>query len=124
MTEVMNSLEPGTEDFSGGGAEADQAAIFPDTHERYPKLSKRLPSIVVEPMDGAEVESGELRWPPDEPSSPDGQTERPSADEQTERPSADEQTERQSADEQTADEDQSNVDADQEASGAEIQDSN
>ncbi|XP_028421799.1 protein LBH [Perca flavescens] len=133
MTEVMNSLEPGTEDFSGGGAGADQAAIFPDTHERYPKLSKRLPSIVVEPMDGAEVESGELRWPPDEPSSPDGQTERPSADEQTERQSADEQTERQSADEQTerqsadeqtADEDQSNVDADQEASGAEIQDSN
>ncbi|XP_078133983.1 protein LBH-like [Sander vitreus] len=124
MTEVMNSLEPGTEDFSGGGAGADQGALFPDTHERYPKLSKRLPSIVVEPMDGAEVESGELRWPPDEPSSPDGQTERPSADEQTERPSADEQTERQSADEQTADEDQSNVDADQEASEAEIQDSN
>ncbi|XP_031136327.1 protein LBH [Sander lucioperca] len=124
MTEVMNSLEPGTEDFSVGGAGADQGALFPDTHERYPKLSKRLPSIVVEPMDGAEVESGELRWPPDEPSSPDGQTERPSADEQTERPSADEQTERQSADEQTADEDQSNVDADQEASEAEIQDSN
>ncbi|KAJ4939619.1 hypothetical protein JOQ06_029063, partial [Pogonophryne albipinna] len=71
MTEVMNSLEPGTEDFSGGGAAADQGAIFPDTHERYPKLSKRLPSIVVEPTDGAEVESGELRWPPDEPSSPD-----------------------------------------------------
>uniref|UniRef100_A0A3Q4BZN7 LBH domain-containing protein n=1 Tax=Mola mola TaxID=94237 RepID=A0A3Q4BZN7_MOLML len=69
MTEVMNSLEPGTEDFGGGGAAADQG-ICPDTHERYPKLSKRLPSIVVEPTDGAEVESGELRWPPDEPSSP------------------------------------------------------
>ncbi|XP_061742176.1 LBH domain-containing protein 2-like isoform X1 [Nerophis ophidion] len=47
--------------------------IFPGPHERHPKLSKRLPSIVVEPTDGAEVESGELRWPP-EPSSPDAQT--------------------------------------------------
>uniref|UniRef100_A0A3B4GN71 LBH domain-containing protein n=1 Tax=Pundamilia nyererei TaxID=303518 RepID=A0A3B4GN71_9CICH len=82
MTEVMNSLEPGTEDFSGGGAGGDQ--IFPDTHERYPKLSKRLPSIVVEPTDGSEVESGELRWPPDDPSSADAQTERKRTDEQTE----------------------------------------
>lgn len=57
--------------------------LFPDTHERFPKLSKRLPSIVVEPTDGAEVESGELRWPPDEPSSGDAQAERPSEDEQT-----------------------------------------
>lgn len=48
--------------------------IFPDTHERYPKLTKRLPSIVVEPTDATEVESGELRWPPDEPGSPDAQT--------------------------------------------------
>ncbi|XP_034091138.1 protein LBH [Gymnodraco acuticeps] len=104
MTEVMNSLEPGTEDFSGGGAAADQSAIFPDTHERYPKLSKRLPSIVVEPTDGAEVESGELRWPPDEPSSPDGKTERKRAEKQT------------------ADEYQSNVDVDEEASAAEMQD--
>ncbi|KAG2457636.1 LBH protein, partial [Polypterus senegalus] len=43
--------------------------IFPDTHERYPKLSKRLPSIVVEPTESGEVESGELRWPPDDVSS-------------------------------------------------------
>ncbi|XP_022606625.1 protein LBH [Seriola dumerili] len=106
MTEVMNSLEPGTEDFSGGGAGGEQATLFPDTHERYPKLSKRLPSIVVEPTDGAEVESGELRWPPDEPSS------------------ADAQTERQSAEEQTADEEQSSVGVDEEASEAETQDSN
>uniref|UniRef100_UPI0037E9979E protein LBH-like n=1 Tax=Semicossyphus pulcher TaxID=241346 RepID=UPI0037E9979E len=106
MTEVMNSLEPATEDFSGGGAAADQDAIFPDTHERYPKLSKRLPSIVVEPMDPAEVESGELRWPPDEPTSPDGKTGR------------------QSAGEQTAGEEQLNVDVDEEASAAEMQDSN
>uniref|UniRef100_A0A3P8W8W1 LBH domain-containing protein n=1 Tax=Cynoglossus semilaevis TaxID=244447 RepID=A0A3P8W8W1_CYNSE len=86
MTEVMNSLEPGAEDFCGGGAgggeEAVSFKIFPDPHERYPKLSKRLPSIVVEPTDGAEVESGELRWPPDEPSSPDAQTERQSVMEQ------------------------------------------
>lgn len=106
MTEVMNSLEPGTEDFSGGGAGADQDAMFPDTHERYPKLSKRLPSIVVEPTDGAEVESGELRWPPDEPSSPDAQTGRPSAEDET------------------ADEEQSSAAADEEASGPEVQDSN
>lgn len=51
--------------------------MFPDTHERYPKLTKRLPSIVVEPMDASEVESGELRWPPDEPGSHDAQGERP-----------------------------------------------
>ncbi|XP_059209721.1 protein LBH-like [Centropristis striata] len=103
MTEVMNSLEPSTEDFSGGGAGADQGAIFPDTHERYPKLSKRLPSIVVEPTETAEVESGELRWPPDEPSSPDAQKARPGAEEQT------------------ADEEQPDVGVDEEA---EIQDSN
>lgn len=36
---------------------------------------------MVEPTDGAEVESGELRWPPDEPSSPDAQTERARAEE-------------------------------------------
>ncbi|XP_061842797.1 protein LBH [Nerophis lumbriciformis] len=72
MTEVMNSLESGSDDF-GGAAGGDQNTIFPGPHERHPKLSKRLPSIVVEPTDGAEVESGELRWPP-EPSSPDAPT--------------------------------------------------
>ncbi|XP_056152234.1 protein LBH-like isoform X2 [Lampris incognitus] len=69
MTEVMNSLEPGKEDFSGGDEEQSQGAA--SFQERYPKLTKRLPSIVVEPTDGAEVESGELRWPPDEPSTSD-----------------------------------------------------
>uniref|UniRef100_A0A8D0EM90 LBH domain-containing protein n=1 Tax=Strix occidentalis caurina TaxID=311401 RepID=A0A8D0EM90_STROC len=39
---------------------------FPDSREKYPKLSKRLPSIVVEPTESGEVESGELRWPPDD----------------------------------------------------------
>lgn len=43
--------------------------VFPDSLERFPKLSRRLPSIVVEPTDGGEVESGELRWPPDDDSS-------------------------------------------------------
>ncbi|KAM4542674.1 uncharacterized protein PAE49_019182 isoform 2-T2 [Odontesthes bonariensis] len=106
MTEGMNSLEPGTEDFSGGGAGGDQDSIFPDTHERYPKLSKRLPSIVVEPIDAAEVESGELRWPPDEPSTPEAQTER------------------RTADKQTADEEEANAGVDEEASGVEMQESN
>uniref|UniRef100_A0A8C4ZVA4 LBH domain-containing protein n=1 Tax=Gadus morhua TaxID=8049 RepID=A0A8C4ZVA4_GADMO len=42
----------------------DVPQMFPGPNERVPKLSKRLPSIVVEPMDSSEVESGELRWPP------------------------------------------------------------
>lgn len=96
----MNSLEPATEDFSGGGAAADQDTI------RYPKLSKRLPSIVVEPTETAEVESGELRWPPDEPSSPDAKSGR------------------QGAEGQTADEEALNVDVGEEALGAEMQDAN
>lgn len=41
--------------------------IFPDPSdfERCCKLKDRLPSIVVEATEG-EVESGELRWPPEE----------------------------------------------------------
>lgn len=35
---------------------------------------------MVEPTDATEVESGELRWPPDEPGSPDAQTGRQSAE--------------------------------------------
>uniref|UniRef100_A0A3B3Q898 Protein LBH-like n=1 Tax=Paramormyrops kingsleyae TaxID=1676925 RepID=A0A3B3Q898_9TELE len=69
MTQVMNTCEPGMADFSGGSTSEDQAMsfqVFPDSHDRYPKLSKRLPSIVVEPTEGGEVESGELRWPPDD----------------------------------------------------------
>ncbi|XP_071772942.1 protein LBH [Centroberyx gerrardi] len=63
MTEVMNTC-----DSAVGGATGDEGMsfqIFPDSHERFPKLTRRLPSIVVEPTDG-EVESGELRWPPDD----------------------------------------------------------
>uniref|UniRef100_A0A3P9DU93 Protein LBH n=2 Tax=Haplochromini TaxID=319058 RepID=A0A3P9DU93_9CICH len=87
MTEVMNSLEPGTEDFIS----VFLIQFLPhycsftcgthNTHERYPKLSKRLPSIVVEPTDGSEVESGELRWPPDDPSSADEQSSEGGAEE-------------------------------------------
>ncbi|KAL4656365.1 hypothetical protein GN956_G5741 [Arapaima gigas] len=69
MTEVMNTCEPPMEDFSAAGGPEEQAItfqIFPDSHDRYPKLSKRLPSIVVEPTESGEVESGELRWPPDD----------------------------------------------------------
>ncbi|AWP15987.1 putative protein LBH-like [Scophthalmus maximus] len=110
MTEVMNSLEPGTEDFIGGGAGGDEGTIFSDARERYPKLSKRLPSIVVEPTDGAEVESGELRWPPDEPSPPDEiQTGRRGAEEE---------------EEEAADEEPPSAGEQDEASGAEMQDSN
>lgn len=34
--------------------------------ECFLKLSRCVPSIVVEPTEGGEVESGELRWPPDD----------------------------------------------------------
>ncbi|XP_048830027.1 protein LBH [Brienomyrus brachyistius] len=78
MTEVMNTCEPGMGDFSGSSTAEDQDMsfqVFPDSHDRYPKLSKRLPSIVVEPTEGGEVESGELRWPPDDLTSTEGPSE-------------------------------------------------
>ncbi|XP_041951665.1 protein LBH [Alosa pseudoharengus] len=82
MTEVMNTCESAVGDFGVAGAQGDQSIsfqIFPDSHERFPKLSKRLPSIVVEPTEGGEVESGELRWPPeDEMSSGDEDPQVPS----------------------------------------------
>ncbi|XP_041814932.1 protein LBH [Chelmon rostratus] len=57
-------------DVVGGASEEDPMAFqVSDSAERFPKLSRRLPSIVVEPTDGGEVESGELRWPPDDVSS-------------------------------------------------------
>ncbi|XP_076613205.1 protein LBH isoform X2 [Chaetodon auriga] len=66
MTEVMNTC-----DVVGGVSGEDPMAfqVFTDSVEHFPKLSRRLPSIVVEPTDGGEVESGELRWPPDDISS-------------------------------------------------------
>uniref|UniRef100_A0AAY4CXL3 Protein LBH n=1 Tax=Denticeps clupeoides TaxID=299321 RepID=A0AAY4CXL3_9TELE len=65
-----------TEVFSGGATEDMRLCpskdhltvqIFPDPSDfqRCCKLKDRLPSIVVEVTDG-EVESGELRWPPEE----------------------------------------------------------
>ncbi|KAI4902131.1 hypothetical protein NFI96_025539, partial [Prochilodus magdalenae] len=74
MTEVINTPEHTRGDLAVGGdsGEGDVSLqlsfcvqIFQDVHERHPKLSKRLPSIVVEPSEG-DVESGELRWPPDD----------------------------------------------------------
>ncbi|TRY59330.1 hypothetical protein DNTS_033557, partial [Danionella cerebrum] len=66
MTEVMKSCDPAVGDFSASEEQNISFQIFPDSHERFPKLSKRLPSIVVEPTESGEVESGELRWPPDD----------------------------------------------------------
>ncbi|XP_036398991.1 protein LBH [Megalops cyprinoides] len=103
MTEVMNTCEPAMEDFNVAAASEDQSIsfqIFPDSHERYPKLSKRLPSIVVEPTESGEVESGELRWPPDDLSPGDTPGEAPpSAHSQ----SADEELSQDSKDSREAD---------------------
>ncbi|XP_069772573.1 protein LBH isoform X2 [Narcine bancroftii] len=72
MTEVMSSCEPVMEDFTLNPTSEEGRLpfqIFPDPlekSERFPKMTKRLPSIVVEPTECGEVESGELRWPPDE----------------------------------------------------------
>ncbi|XP_072847236.1 protein LBH isoform X2 [Pogona vitticeps] len=66
MTEVMNA--PSMDEI-GLSPRKDGLSyqIFPDPSDfdRYCKLKDRLPSIVVEPTDG-DVESGELRWPPEE----------------------------------------------------------
>ncbi|KAH0620343.1 hypothetical protein JD844_020655 [Phrynosoma platyrhinos] len=69
MTEVMNTREPVMEEFTLSQPEEEggtSSQAFPEAHEKYPKLSKRLPSIVVEPSEMGDVESGELRWPPDD----------------------------------------------------------
>ncbi|XP_039980519.1 protein LBH isoform X2 [Xiphias gladius] len=67
MTELMTTCESAVGGASGENTVALQ--VFPDSVEPFPKLSRRLPSIVVEPTHGEEVESGELRWPPDDVSS-------------------------------------------------------
>ncbi|XP_063295692.1 LBH domain-containing protein 2 [Pelobates fuscus] len=69
MTEVINTCDPAMEEFTLSappGAEGNTVQIFPDSHEKHPKLTKRLPSIVVEPTESGDVESGELRWPPED----------------------------------------------------------
>ncbi|XP_042624508.1 protein LBH-like [Cyprinus carpio] len=86
MTDIMNNPEHSRQDFtvSDTGEQGVSFQIFPDAQERHPKVFKRLPSIVVEPTEG-EVESGELRWPPDDLRStdPSGQTHTPTSASQT-----------------------------------------
>ncbi|KAL3052007.1 hypothetical protein OYC64_004710 [Pagothenia borchgrevinki] len=61
MSQVMNTSD------SVGGASGEE--VVPLQVECFPKLWRRVPSIVVQPTDGGQVESGELRWPPDDISS-------------------------------------------------------
>ncbi|XP_040188073.1 LBH domain-containing protein 2 [Rana temporaria] len=79
MTEVINTCEPTPmEEFKlspATGAEGLTVQIFPDSHDKHPKLTKRLPSIVVEPTESGDVESGELRWPPEDISPTDDKRE-------------------------------------------------
>ncbi|XP_061552619.1 protein LBH isoform X1 [Phycodurus eques] len=67
MTEVMINSTPMDDMRLSPSKDRLSFQIFPDPSdfERCCKLKDRLPSIVVEPTDG-EVESGELRWPPEE----------------------------------------------------------
>ncbi|XP_062379075.1 protein LBH [Sardina pilchardus] len=68
MTEVILSSTGPMEDIRLSPTKAGLTfQIFPDPSdfERCCKLKDRLPSIVVEATEG-DVESGELRWPPEE----------------------------------------------------------
>uniref|UniRef100_A0A672M4F9 Protein LBH n=1 Tax=Sinocyclocheilus grahami TaxID=75366 RepID=A0A672M4F9_SINGR len=67
MTDVMISATPMDDMMLSPSKDRLTFQIFPDPSdfERCCKLKDRLPSIVVEPTEG-EVESGELRWPPEE----------------------------------------------------------
>ncbi|XP_027856576.1 protein LBH isoform X1 [Xiphophorus couchianus] len=67
MTEVMLSNTPMEDMRLSPSKDRLSFQIFPDPSDfdRCCKLKDRLPSIVVEPTEG-EVESGELRWPPEE----------------------------------------------------------
>ncbi|NWI45620.1 LBH protein, partial [Picathartes gymnocephalus] len=67
MTEVMMSTPAMDEIGLSPRKDGLSYQIFPDPSDfdRYCKLKDRLPSIVVEPTEG-DVESGELRWPPEE----------------------------------------------------------
>ncbi|KAL0969665.1 hypothetical protein UPYG_G00230470 [Umbra pygmaea] len=67
MTEVIISSPPMDDMRLSPSKDRLSFQIFPDPSdfERCCKLKDRLPSIVVEPTEG-EVESGELRWPPEE----------------------------------------------------------
>uniref|UniRef100_A0A674MQG7 Protein LBH n=1 Tax=Takifugu rubripes TaxID=31033 RepID=A0A674MQG7_TAKRU len=67
MTEVMINSTPMEDMRLSPSKDRLTFQIFPDPSDfdRCCKLKDRLPSIVVEPTEG-EVESGELRWPPEE----------------------------------------------------------
>lgn len=67
MTEVMMSTPAMDEIGLSPRKDGLSYQIFPDPSDFdcYCKLKDRLPSIVVEPTEG-DVESGELRWPPEE----------------------------------------------------------
>ncbi|XP_035466393.2 protein LBH isoform X1 [Scophthalmus maximus] len=67
MTEVMINSTPMEDMRLSPSKDRLSFQIFPDPSDfdRCCKLKDRLPSIVVEPTEG-EVESGELRWPPEE----------------------------------------------------------
>lgn len=67
MTDVMISSTPMEDIRLSPSKDRLTFQIFPDPSdfERCCKLKDRLPSIVVEATEG-EVESGELRWPPEE----------------------------------------------------------
>ncbi|RXN17881.1 LBH-like protein [Labeo rohita] len=67
MTDVMISATPMDDMRLSPSKDRLTFQIFPDPSdfERCCKLKDRLPSIVVEPTED-EVESGELRWPPEE----------------------------------------------------------
>ncbi|KAM9476567.1 protein LBH [Clarias gariepinus] len=67
MTEVIISSTPMEDIRLSPSKDRLTFQIFPDPSdfERCCKLKDRLPSIVVEATEG-EVESGELRWPPEE----------------------------------------------------------
>uniref|UniRef100_A0A8D3C977 LBH domain-containing protein n=1 Tax=Scophthalmus maximus TaxID=52904 RepID=A0A8D3C977_SCOMX len=62
-TEEMSGQDPNCEDMQRKDQRlAFQASLNSPDHGRG---KERLPSIVVEPTELSEVESGELRWPPE-----------------------------------------------------------
>ncbi|XP_076841837.1 protein LBH [Brachyhypopomus gauderio] len=67
MTDVMISSSPIEDMLLSAGKDGNTFQIFPgpSDFEHSRKQKHRLPSIVVQVTEG-EVESGELRWPPEE----------------------------------------------------------
>uniref|UniRef100_A0A3B4BJJ6 LBH domain-containing protein n=1 Tax=Periophthalmus magnuspinnatus TaxID=409849 RepID=A0A3B4BJJ6_9GOBI len=61
---LMGQVEPPLEE-AGGQRRGSRAYQVCDTYpEDFLYRRERLPSIVVEPTEQSEAESGELRWPP------------------------------------------------------------